>query len=298
VIPGGPAAKAGIRKNDIIRTVDEKKVGDWEDLITSFTINPEKTLKIGLDRNGKDSETILTPTSGDTGLGIAGIVPPMPPVIGELSPGYPAIKAGLKGGDLIVAVNGKKITHWVELESLINKDAAPKVFTINRAGRIFKVEITPRLRKGTKRYLIGVTRKEDRVFRSYGFFESVGKGFSTSVEMTGKLFMVIEGLVVGKYSLKTLGGPIMIAQVAGRAAKQGIVDLLTLVAFLSLQLGIINLFPIPVLDGGHIMFFIIEAVKGKPLSERFTGIAQQIGIALIITLMLLVTYNDIFRIIG
>ncbi|MFQ5442293.1 MAG: RIP metalloprotease RseP [Thermodesulfobacteriota bacterium] len=298
VLPEGPAAKAGIRKKDVIRTVDEKEVRDWQDLIISFTENPEKTLKIGLERNGKDIETSLTPTSDDTGMGIAGIVPPMSPVIGGLSSGYPATRAGLKVGDVILAVNGKEITHWVELESLVSKDGSRKVFTLNRAGRVFKVSLTPRLRKGTKRFLIGVTRKEDRAFKSYGFFESVEKGFSTSVEMTGKLFMVIEGLVVGKYSLKTLGGPIMIAQVAGRAAKEGLVDLLTLVAFLSLQLGIINLFPIPVLDGGHILFFAIEAVKGKPLSERFMGIAQQIGIALIITLMVLVTYNDIFRMIG
>ena len=116
--------------------------------------------------------------------------------------------------------------------------------------------------------------------------------------MTARLFMVIKGLILGEYSLKTLGGPIMIAQVAGQAAKSGLVDLLSLVAFLSLQLGIINLFPIPVLDGGHLLFFGIEAVKGKPLSDKFIGVSQQVGIALLIALMVLVTYNDIFRIFG
>ncbi|MBI5468588.1 MAG: site-2 protease family protein, partial [Deltaproteobacteria bacterium] len=96
----------------------------------------------------------------------------------------------------------------------------------------------------------------------------------------------------------TLGGPIMIAQVAGKAAASGLSELLYLVAFLSLQLGIINLFPIPVLDGGHILFFGIEAAKGRPLSEKFMTVAQQIGVVLLIGLMVLVTYNDLFRIFG
>jgi len=134
--------------------------------------------------------------------------------------------------------------------------------------------------------------------RRYGVVESIKRGTYTSYEMTSRLFMVLKGLIVGKYSLRTLGGPIMIAQVAGKAAKTGISELLSLMAFLSLQLGIINLFPIPVLDGGHIMFFGIEAVQGRPLSERFMSIAQQIGIVLLITLMVLVTYNDLFRIFG
>ncbi|GMR04903.1 MAG: RIP metalloprotease RseP [Thermodesulfobacteriota bacterium] len=298
VIPDKPAAKAGIKKGDIIRSLDEKKVSNWEDLISSLSLTSKKTLKVDLERGGKTIETELKPVSDEAGMGDVGILPPMRPVIGGLSPGYPAREAGLEEGDVIVAVNGHEITHWVELEGLVSKDGSPKVFTIKRGDAVFKVKITPKAREGTDRFLIGVNRKEDRIFRSYGFVESVGKGFTSSVDMTWKLFVVIKGLVVGQYSLKTLGGPIMIAQVAGQAAKDSVADLLLLVAFLSLQLGIINLFPIPVLDGGHIMFFIYEAVKGKPMNERLMVIAQQIGIALIITLMILVTYNDIFRIIG
>ncbi|MEK7680320.1 MAG: site-2 protease family protein, partial [Deltaproteobacteria bacterium] len=141
-------------------------------------------------------------------------------------------------------------------------------------------------------------RQEDYMMRKYGFVESIGKGYEAGHEMTERLFLVVKGLVAGQYSLKTLGGPIMIAQVAGKAAETGLAELLSLVAFLSLQLGIINLFPIPVLDGGHIMFFGFEALKGKPLSDRFMAVAQQIGIVLLIGLMVLVTYNDLLRIFG
>jgi regulator of sigma E protease len=116
--------------------------------------------------------------------------------------------------------------------------------------------------------------------------------------MTGLLFQVIKGLILGEYSIKTLGGPVLIAQVAGQAAETGFTALFGFVAFLSLQLGIINLFPIPVLDGGHLLFYAIELVRGRPVNEKVIGVAQQIGVAMLIALMLLVTWNDLLRVFG
>ena len=170
-----------------------------------------------------------------------------------------------------------------------------KSFVVSRDGKLLTFEIIPKYNEEMKYYLIGISRKEVTSVRKYGFVEGVEKGLAAGGKMTVQLFVVLKGLVTGQYSLKTLGGPIMIAKEAGRAASSGVADTLLLVAFLSLQLGIINLFPMPVLDGGHILFFCIEAVKGKPLSERFMVVAQQIGIALLITLMVLVTYNDILK---
>ncbi len=297
VFAGSPAEKAGIQKGDVISAVDGKKVKTWEDFMTITAMNPSSTLRLYIKRDGSTITATLNPgTSATTGAGTVGVLPSMPPVINFVNKDYPAYKAGIRPGDRILAVNGVKISHWLELESLVSKDAKPKVFTIKRGEETFEVKITPKPAEDGKRFLIGVSREEERALKKYGVGESIKKGLSASVEMTEKLFVVIKGLIVGQYSLKTLGGPIMIAQVAGRAAHEGLSDILSLVAFLSLQLGIINLFPIPVLDGGHIMFIAIEAIKGKPLSERFMGIAQQIGIALIISLMVLVTYNDIFRI--
>ena len=226
------------------------------------------------------------------------MLPEMSLVINDVAKGYPAEEAGLKPGDRIVEIGGNSVTHWPELEDLIHKDGDKKEFAVERDGALLKFEITPKYNEDSKVYLIGITRREEQVFRRYGFFDAIKEGAETGVDMTGRLFAVIKGLIGGKYSLKTLGGPIMIAQVAGKAAKTGLVDLLTLVAFLSLQLGIINLLPIPVLDGGHIMFCIVEAVKGSPLSDRVLAVSQQIGIAFIIVLMALVTYNDIFRLLN
>jgi regulator of sigma E protease len=298
VVKDTPAAMAGILKNDTVISVDGEKVEDWEWLLSTITLNPGTPLEFVVQRDDSlVTATVTTDTDRNTGGGYAGLLPPMRPVIGEVSKGYPAAQAGLLPGDVILAINGTGITHWAELEGFVHKDGSEKTFLIGRGDGTLEVEITPRLNEEMNVFLIGITRQDELDFKRFGLVESVEKGVSSAVEMTGRLFYVIKGLVVGQYSLKTLGGPIMIAQVAGRAAEAGIVDLLSLMAFLSLQLGIINLFPIPVLDGGHLVFFGIEAVKGKPLSERFMGITQQVGIALLIALMVLVTYNDIVRII-
>lgn len=297
VVAGEPADKAGLKAGDLIETVDGKETPKWEDVLATVALNPGKTIEIEVRRGSEKIDAKITPeTSSDTGAGIGGMYPPMPAVVSEVSPGYPAEAAGLKPGDRILAVDGRSISHWAELEDLIHKNGGRKTFLIGRGEETVTVEITPKYNEEAKVYLVGISRKDEQVVRRYGFIESIGKGLSTAVDMTVKLFVVLKGLVVGKYSLKTLGGPIMIAQVAGKAAATGLSELLYLVAFLSLQLGIINLFPIPVLDGGHILFFGIEAAKGKPLSEKFMTIAQQIGVVLLIGLMVLVTYNDLFRI--
>lgn len=299
VAPDEAAAKAGLQKGDVIKAVNGKETKNWEEVLGALALNPDKALQVEYSENSTVKTTTITPqTSEQTGAGVGGMFPPMEPVIGDVTGGYPAKEAGIKAGDVIVSVDGKEITHWAELESIIHKSGTKKAFVVKRDGKTLTFEITPKHNKDANVYLVGISRKEEQVLKQFGFVESIKKGAETSIDMTGKLFVVIKGLVMGQYSLKTLGGPIMIAQVAGKAAESGIADLLSLMAFLSLQLGIINLFPIPVLDGGHILFFGIEGIKGKPLSEKFMAVAQQIGIALLIALMLLVTYNDLFRIFG
>lgn len=299
IVPGEAADKAGIKKGDTVVSIEGKEIKDWEDLITALAMSPDKKITAVMDRDGTKIETSLVPAASEvTGAGTAGLYPPMEPVIGEISPGYPAEKAGIKAGDRIVSINGKAIAHWAELEDVIHKSGENKDIVISRDGQELSFSVSPKYNEEAKTWLIGISRHEDSELKRYGLVESISKGVSSGIEMTMRLFVVIKGLVIGEFSLKTLGGPIMIAQVAGKAAESGFADLLSLVAFLSLQLGIINLFPIPVLDGGHIVFFGLEAVKGSPLSEKFMTVAQQVGIALLIALMVLVTYNDLFRIFG
>jgi len=299
VVPDEPAHKAGVMAGDTIVAFDGKEVRHWEDLLTQLAMNPSKTVSLAVDRDGQRVETAITPDASEhTGAGYGGMYPPMKPVIGDVASGYPAKEAGIQAGDTIISIDGVEIKHWAELESAIHKAEKKIKLVLLRDGRELTFEVTPMYNEDSKVHLIGISRQEDLEVRQYGFTESISKGVASGIDMTGKLFVVIKGLVLGEYSLKTLGGPIMIAQVAGKAAESGLSDLLSLVAFLSLQLGIINLFPIPVLDGGHIVFFGLEAIKGKPLSEKFMAVAQQVGIALLIGLMVLVTWNDILRIIG
>ncbi len=299
VAPDSAGAEAGLKRGDLIKAVDGKSIGTWEELESVIALNPGKELSVEVRRDGRILRTTLKPRSSDaTGTGTAGLYPPMKPVIGAVTKGYPAAEAGLKPGDVIKAVDGKDITYWAELEELIHRSPGEKTFVIERDGKTFTVKLTPRYNPDARVYLVGISPHMDLKVKSYGFFESIKMGVAKAVDLTVLLFVVVKKLVVGEVSIKTLGGPIMIAQVAGQAAESGLTDLLSLMAFLSLQLGIINLFPIPVLDGGHLLFFAIEFVRGKPLSEKVMGVAQQVGIALLIALMVLVTWNDIFRILG
>jgi regulator of sigma E protease len=299
VAAGGAAEKAGIANGDIIESIDGKPVPTWEELIEVLSLNPGRPLDVALRRGDARLTVALTPdTSDDTGAGYAGMYPPMPPVVGGVADGYPASEAGLRPGDEIVSVDGTDVAHWAGLETLIRRDGAIKTFVVRRGDATLTMMITPRFNEEMKVFVIGINRDEKQVLKRYGLLEAVEEGLEAAAGMTWRLLVVIKGLITGRFSLKTLGGPIMIAQVAGRAAESGVSELLSLVAFLSLQLGIINLFPIPVLDGGHLLFFGIESIKGSPLSERFVAVAQQIGIALIVALMVLVTYNDIFRLFG
>lgn len=299
VVPDEPAHRAGVMAGDTVVAFDGKEVRNWEDLLMQLAMNPSKNVALAVDRDGQRIETAITPdASKQTGAGYGGMYPPMKPVIGDVAPGYPAKEAGIQAGDTILSIDGVEIRHWAQLESAIHKSEKKIKLDILRDGRELTFEVTPKYNEDSKVHLIGISRHEDLEVRQYGFTESISKGVASGIDMTGKLFVVIKGLVLGEYSLKTLGGPIMIAQVAGKAAESGLSDMLSLVAFLSLQLGIINLFPIPVLDGGHIVFFGLEAIKGKPLSEKFMAIAQQVGIALLIGLMVMVTWNDILRVIG
>ncbi len=299
VEPEGPAGRAGLRAGDVVEYVNDTAVKTWEDLVGIVAVNPEKTLRFRVRRDGEVVDVEIVPEESRlTGEGVAGIYPVMEPVIGGVSEGYPASQAGIKPGDRIISIDGIPIQHWAELEGIIHRSGEKKVFVVERDGESLTFEITPRFNEEMQVFLVGITPYEPTVVKRYGFFEAVARGIGTSVEMTVKLFVVIKGLITGEYSIKTLGGPIMIAQVAGRAAESGLVDLLFLVAFLSLQLGILNLLPVPVLDGGYLVFFAIEFVRGKPLNEKVVEVAQQIGMVLLVALMLLVTYNDIFRLFG
>lgn len=225
----------------------------------------------------------------------AGVSTPSPePVLGTVMAGHPAANAGLLAGDRIVSIEGAPVTSWQDITSLI-KDADGKVLHVEyeRAGERQTVSVIPVYNAQEKRSLIGISSSVTT--RMPGFFEAV----ELSVTRTGTTLMMMLsmlGQIFTGAQQADLAGPIGVAQIAGEAAQIGIVPLLGLTALLSLNLAIINLFPIPALDGGHFLTLVVEAVRGKPLSAKAMHYAQMFGISLLVLLMLYATKNDIMRI--
>jgi len=227
------------------------------------------------------------------------------PVIGKVYDGTPAIQAGIKEGDTITAVNGSKITLWDELVSFVEtSDGKELILHMKRGEEIVVVSLYPNavltsdILKGTyQTYRIGISPSEDAFIKKhYNPAAAVWMGLTKTVE-AGKvtvlgMSMLVKAPVENK---EHLGGPIRIVEIAGEFASIGVKSFLFLMAMISVNLGVLNLLPIPVLDGGHIFFLCVEAMKGSPLSWKKMEAAQMVGLALLLMLMFFVTYNDIMR---
>jgi regulator of sigma E protease len=245
--------------------------------------------------------------TGGLAIGVPMFVPEfesITPVVDAVAPDSPAAAAGLQKGDRITAIDGKQITTWTEMTTIVRASAGkPLTLEVERGGRSLRVEITPvakeaELETGEKTMVgqIGI-QKDSRgsPIEADNPIEAVYKGVEATWKWTELTAVGIFKLLTGQLSKDNIGGPLLIAQMSGSAASEGVLSVAMFIAILSINLGIINFLPIPVLDGGHLFFFGIEAILGRPLSMRKREIAQQVGLFLLIALMLLATYNDIVR---
>ncbi len=188
----------------------------------------------------------------------------------------------------------RPIYHWNQFSTLVSDSKGNKLtLTLERNGKRIEKIVTPKEDGG--RQVIGVEPVMRLVFKKYGFFESLRLGFDKTIESVDLTFITLKKLITFNLSIKTLGGPVMIAQMSGQAAAAGFSAFLSLLAMISISLGVLNLLPIPVLDGGMILFLMIEAVRKKPLSRKVMEVSQSIGAGLLITLIVVVSYNDIMR---
>ncbi|HPI94083.1 MAG TPA: RIP metalloprotease RseP [Deltaproteobacteria bacterium] len=233
-------------------------------------------------------------------------VPYLLPVVGEVQKASPADKAGMLAGDMIRTIGKKPVQGWDDVAAVLQETGAAKGVEIEvlREGKVFVLHVTPTMNKAKNlfgeeisRPMIGIAVGDVTAVKRYGPISGIGYGFSQCyhiVELTGVAFAK---MIKGSISVKeSLGGPILIAQVSGQTFKAGLLPFVSLIAFISINLAIINLLPIPVLDGGHILLFLIEGVTGKPVEGKPREIAQQIGLFILIMLMLFAFYNDIVRI--
>jgi len=227
------------------------------------------------------------------------------PSIGEVQESSPARAAGLQAGDTITAINGTLVTNWDEMAALIAGSGGRSLsVTIQRPEWDgFTVTVTPQATmsknifgEDVQRYIIGISSAGEVVNQRLNPIASFVESVRQTYNITKLTIVSIVKMIQGTVSAKTLGGPIMIAEMAGQQAREGTLNLVFFIALLSINLAIINFLPIPVLDGGHLLFFLIEAVIRRPLNTRMREISQQAGIFILIMLMIFVFYNDITRI--
>jgi len=223
------------------------------------------------------------------------------PLVGEVDTPSPAAQAGLQKDDLVVAINGRELTSWEEMAAQIaDSQGRSMAFVIERGGQRMTLDLVPELKttqnlfgEDIERYIIGIRSAGDAIPRELSLLESAQMSVARTWEITELTVLSVVKLIQGQISTDNLGGPIKIAKMAGAQAREGVINLLIFTAVISINLGILNFLPIPVLDGGHLMFFTIEMISRRPVSIKVREIAQQFGIFLLILLMIFVIYNDI-----
>jgi regulator of sigma E protease len=325
VAPGSPAEEAGLRLDDRLLAVAGRPVLYFDALETSLAEGRGAPLELVVGRIGvPDRTVVLIPVAREVldlfgepkTIHEVGLTHRLKPVVERAASGSPAAEAGLAGGDLILAIDGRPTPDWEDVLEAIQgprtlrggttrpANLKPLTLRVERDGRILDLIMTPRIttgfnQKGEVTYtpMVGVESRLEVLTEPVGFFRAAGLGLAETANMVGLTVKSVRKLVTGQVSAKTLGGPILIAEVTGDRAKAGWESLLNLAAFISVNLGILNLLPIPVLDGGQILFFLLEILSRRRLSLRFREAAQWVGVVCLGLLMILVFYNDINRLV-
>ncbi|QIK37304.1 RIP metalloprotease RseP [Caldichromatium japonicum] len=321
VAPDSIAARAGFEAGDEFLAISARPTRTWEEVIQALTVSAltREDLKVQVrDRSQTLRDRLLLredlkglDESADifAELGIKPYRLLIPAVIGEIVPGEPAERAGLQVGDRILAVDGRPINAWQDLvEEVRRRPDMRLVLTIERPGvgsQTLELITQTAERDGQRigRIGAGVEPRPDlldayRVRIEHGPVESLGLALSKTYETSALLLKVLGRMLIGEGSLKHLSGPIGIAETAGRTAAYGLDAFIKFLAVISISLGVLNLLPIPVLDGGHLLFNLIEWIRGSPVSEEAMLRSQQIGVLLLATLMTFAFYVDLARLLG
>jgi len=312
VIEGGPAAAAGLAAGDRIVQVDGRPIQYWEDLLRAVQESDGAGLRLTVAGPGGERQVTVTParTKGRDVFGDEkeswdlGARPFAPAIIGDVVSGHPAAKAGLKGGDVVVALEGRPVASWDEMAEVIQKRAGqPTALTIRRGRETLSITVTPmgvkdRGPDGKEVEVgrIGISPGMAATFVRSNPVVALWEGVARTAEVTALTAVGLYKIVVGQLDRSNIGGPIQIAVAAGEQARQGLPSLAFFTAVISVNLALLNLLPVPMLDGGHLLFFVFEAVLGRPLSLRKREIAQQVGFVLLMMLMVYAVYNDLARI--
>ncbi len=304
VTPESPAARAGIQAGDLVTTVAGREVSTWEQFYINVGTRAGRETEIGILRDGKQFTVRATPDPQTRfEIGDVGVLPNTHPNVGSLLPGAPAEKAGLKTGDVIHRVDGAIIAAREQLIAAVSKKPnTPVTISVVRNGAPVDVVVTPEANSGRCPSLpqgagcIGISIGEEVTHIKPGLVDAFTMSVKRNYESAGLIFMTIGQLITRETSTRQLMGPLAIAQLSGESAEQGWVPLFALMASISLNLGLLNLLPIPVLDGGHIFIMMLEGLARRDFSLKVKEKMFLAGFAVLLMLMVTVIYNDLTRI--
>lgn len=291
VTEGSPAWVAGLREGDSLVAIDGKPVTTWDDAMEALVRDLGKTASVRYERGGEPLEATLEMTTL-ANLGEVGIVPFEEAVIDNAKRDGPAYEAGLRSGDKIVEIDGRPIRSWQDVREAI-RPSAGKTLAIawERDGQTLSSRVTPRSEAANG--LIDITYRFER--KRVGLGEALVLGTKTTAWISGQIFVLIHKWATGQASRDMIGGPVRIGELAGETLRWGITTFVAFIAALSAQLSLVNLLPVPVLDGGQLLLLGIEAVTRKPITVKQRVVAQQVGFAFLVALMMAITFMDISR---
>jgi regulator of sigma E protease len=299
VAADSPAAAAGIQTGDRIVSVEGRGIDTWEQLFIAIGTRPNRETSIVLERDGRAQELTLTPVvpPGDSRfeIGDIGVLPDVHPLLQSVSAGEPGERSGLRAGDVILSVNGQRMTFHTQFREVIAKSPEqPMQVEVRRGGVNQTLTVTPG-RRGDVGWL-GVLPVDQSKRLNPGPIEALGLSVQKNVESAGLIFRTVWGLITRDTSPRQLMGPVAIAQLSGESAQLGWIPLLSLMAVISLNLGLLNLLPIPILDGGHIMIMALEGIARRDFSMKLKEKMLLAGFVVLMMLMVTVIYNDLARI--
>jgi len=294
---GSPAERGGLLPGDRILSVGSDRVETWEQALLRVATKANREIVLSVVRNGQNMTVLVKPEAeGRFEIGTLGVLPANThPIVDSVIPGGPADKAGVKAKDEILAFNGEPMVFREQLIEAISKNAGKNVeLTIKRGNDTLRIRATPEKRGSGAMLDIKLTER----FTSFkpGPLEAVKLSIEENIENSGLIFTTLAGLFTGETSVRQLQGPVGIAQLSGESAAEGWIPLFSLMAMLSINLGILNLMPIPVLDGGHILILLLEGIARRDFSRKVKEQMLLAGFVVLMMLMVTVIYNDLTRI--